>query len=219
MNHSIFGEQFQNANEAFESLYKTIMHTGEDYASTKAIFNVNFSLLNPQDKIITNPARKFSEDYAKFEYDWYTSGDRDATAIAERAKIWKQMMVPGTTAVVSNYGHFWKYNDQLIRVVNELKKNKESRRAVLVHYDLGELDVYKYDTPCNLALNFYIKDDKLNITILSRSIDLYFGFGNDQYCFARLLEDIALKLDCEIGGMHWHITNLHIYERHFNKPV
>jgi thymidylate synthase len=124
-------------------------------------------------------------------------------------------MVPGTTEVNSNYGYFWNYNNQLVKVIDELKRNKETRRAIVVHYILHEIDRYKYDTPCNDVLNFYIKDDKLHMTVFARSIDLVFGFCNDQYTFAKLMEHVSRKTKYPVGQMHWFITNLHVYPRHY----
>jgi thymidylate synthase len=208
---------YKNATDAFELLFSDINTNGESFAGTKAKFNVSFTLQDISNKTVTTPQRKFNEDYAEYEWNWYLKGDRDATEIAERAKIWKQMMVPGTSNVVSNYGYFWNYNDQLNRTIKEIKNNKETRRAIIVHYNLDELDLYKYDTPCNVALNFYIKDDKLHLTVFARSIDLWYGFGNDQYCFAKLMEKVSNETNYKIGQMHWHITNIHLYERHWNK--
>jgi len=208
--------KYNNATYAFEAIYEKIMTEGEDYAGTKAIFNESFTLLYPEDKIITTPERKFNLDYADFEWDWYLKGDRDAKEIGEKAKIWKQMMVPGTTEVNSNYGYFWNYNDQLKRVIQDLKSNPETRKAIVVHYILHELDRYKYDTPCNDVLNFYVKDNRLHLTVFARSIDLVFGFSNDQYTFAKLMEKVSLETGYEIGQMHWAITNLHVYPRHYS---
>jgi thymidylate synthase len=126
------------------------------------------------------------------------------------------MMVDGTTEVNSNYGYFWKLNDQLQRAITELRFNPESRRAIVVHYDINELDRYKYDTPCNDILNFYIKNGKLELTVFARSIDLVYGFCNDQYTFAKLMEMVAFQLDIPVGEMHWMVTNLHIYPRHYD---
>ena len=207
---------YKNATDAFELLFSDINANGESFAGTKAKFNVSFTLMDPSDKVITTPERKFNLDYAEYEWLWYLKGDRDAKQISEKAKIWKQMMVPGTTNVVSNYGYFWNYNDQLKRVITELKNNPQSRRAIIVHYDINELDIYKYDTPCNDVLNFYIKDDKLHLSVFARSIDLVFGFCNDQFTFAKLMEMVAFQLDLPLGTMHWMITNLHIYPRHYD---
>lgn len=207
---------YKNATDAFELLFSDINTNGESFAGTKAKFNVSFTLQDVSNKTVTTPQRKFNEDYAEYEWNWYLKGDRDASEIAERAKIWKQMMVEGTTEVNSNYGYFWNKNYQLSRVIQELKTNKETRRAIVVHYDINELDRYKHDTPCNDVLNFYIKDDKLHLTVFARSIDLVFGFCNDQYTFAKLMEMVAFQLDIPVGEMHWMVTNLHIYPRHYD---
>jgi thymidylate synthase len=207
---------YKNATEAFEVLFVDIMQTNEDFAGTKALFNEVFTLANPSDKVINTPERKFNTDYAEYEWNWYLKGDRDASEISERAKIWKKMMVEGTTEVNSNYGYFWNKNYQLSRVIQELKTNKETRRAIVVHYDINELDRYKHDTPCNDVLNFYIKDDKLHLSVFARSIDLVYGFCNDQYTFAKLMEMVAYQLEIPVGEMHWMVTNLHIYPRHYD---
>ena len=207
---------YKNATDAFELLFSDINANGESFAGTKAKFNVSFTLQDVGNKNVTTPQRKFNEDYAEYEWNWYLKGDRDASEIGERAKIWKKMMVEGTTEVNSNYGYFWNKNYQLSRVIQELKTNKETRRAIVVHYDINELDRYKHDTPCNDVLNFYIKDDKLHLTVFARSIDLVFGFCNDQYTFAKLMEMVAFQLDIPVGEMHWMITNLHIYPRHYD---
>ena len=207
---------YKNATDAFELLFIDINANGESFAGTKAKFNVSFTLQDVSNKTVTTPQRKFNEDYAEYEWNWYLKGDRDASEIGERAKIWKKMMVEGTTEVNSNYGYFWNKNYQLSRVIQELKTNKETRRAIVVHYDINELDRYKHDTPCNDVLNFYIKDDKLHLTVFARSIDLVFGFCNDQYTFAKLMEMVAFQLDIPVGEMHWMVTNLHIYPRHYD---
>ena len=207
---------YKNPTDAFELLHQDIINEGVDFAGTKAKFNQSFTIQDPLDKVITTPQRKFNQDYAEYEWNWYREGDRDAKEISERAKIWKQMMIPGTTEVNSNYGYFWNYNQQLKKVINELKLNKETRRAIVVHYLVQDIDRYKYDTPCNDVLNFYIKDDKLHLTVFARSIDLVFGFCNDQYTFAKLLELVSEKTGYEAGSMHWFITNLHVYPRHYD---
>lgn len=209
--------RYRNATEAFEQAYHYTNAYGQFYGSTKAVFNINFTILNPLERVITTSVRKFNQDYAEYEWDWYLTGNRDALEISERAKIWKQMFVADTTEVNSNYGHFWNKNNQLDRAIEELRSNPVSRRAIVVHYDINELDRYQYDTPCNVVLNFYMQDDFLNLTVFARSIDLWYGYCNDQYCFSKLMELAANRLNCKVGPMNWFITNLHLYEKHLNK--
>jgi len=209
--------RFKTPTEAFEMLYSDIKNQGEDYAGTKALFNQSFTIEYPEERVIATPQRKFNKEYADYEWEWYLKGDRNANEISERAKIWKLMMVPDTGGEVnSNYGYFWNYNDQLDRVITDLKKNKETRRAILVHYDLNELDRYQFDTPCNDVLNFYVREGFLDLTVFARSIDLVYGFCNDQYTFSKLMELVAKETGYKVGEMHWFVTNIHIYPRHYN---
>lgn len=210
--------KFRNSTNAFETLYELIMTYGERFSGTKAMLNASFEVTNVLDREIKTPERNFKTEYADYEYQWYVEGNRDALEISSMAKIWKNMMIPGTTEVNSNYGYFWKYNDQLQRVIELLKNDAGTRRAIIVHYDINELDRYKYDTPCNDVLNFYVTEDwKLHLTVFARSIDLWFGFCNDFYTFSKLMEYVSKKTGYEIGGMHWFVTNLHLYEKHWNK--
>jgi thymidylate synthase len=208
--------KYNTPTEAFEKVYQYISENGEEYAGTKAVFNLSFTVSYPEEMVITTPERKFKKDYADFEWEWYLKGNRDASEISERAKIWKNMMVPGTTNVVSNYGYFWNYNDQLYKMIEELKRNNETRRAVLVHYGIFEIDMYKYDTPCNLVLNFYIRNGGLHLTVFARSIDLVYGWCNDQYTFSKLMELVSSRVKIPVGSMHWFITNCHLYPKHYN---
>jgi thymidylate synthase len=212
--------KFKTVTDAFESLYNNIvLDEGELFSGTKAVFNASFTVEDVKQKVVTTPERNFKEEYAEYEWNWYLKGDRDASEISEKAKIWKNMYVGDTTEVNSNYGYFWNYNNQLSRVIADLKKNKDTRRAIIVHYDINELERYKYDTPCNDVLNCYVKEGKLYLTVFARSIDLWFGFCNDFYTFAKLMELVSKETGYEVGSMHWMITNLHVYERHWDKKL
>lgn len=208
-------DQYNTPSEAFEQLYDLILRWGTKHGETKAVYNASFEISQPWNAAITTKWRGFKASYAQFEWDWYLSGNRDATDIARRAPLWKSMMVDGTAEVNSNYGYFWKLNDQLIRVIDELKANPLSRRAVVMHYDVTELDRYKFDTPCNLSLHFQVIQEKLTLTVFARSIDLVYGFCNDQFTFSKLQQRVAEILGYNLGSMHWFISNLHVYERHF----
>lgn len=210
---------FLNATYAFEHYYDKVLAEGEPLNNTKAIYNVGFYLTYPVEVRIATPWRKWSSAYCEEEWKWYLSGDRNATEIAKRAKIWSGIM-DDKNEVNSNYGHWWKRGDQLNHVISLLKKDLTTRRAVIVHYDPEEVATYDKDTPCNLVLNFYHLNGKLNMTVFARSIDLVYGFCNDQFMFSRLLQSVSSQVNTEVGVIFYSITNLHIYEQHFHlKPT
>jgi thymidylate synthase len=206
--------KFDNAEKAFEYYYFLINHLGLKVGNTKMLHNVGFEISNPVDNDIKTPWRKFNNQYAEYEFNWYLSKSRSVENIKQKAKIWDTMH-NGDNIVNSNYGWQWSRNNQLDYVISELERDNNSRRAVLTIYDGKEHDQYKYDTPCTLSIVFCIQDDKLCMTVTMRSNDLVFGFCNDQYCFSKLQQMVALRLKKEVGWYYHFAQNLHIYEKHF----
>ena len=126
---------YKNASEAFEDLFRFIMCQGVDTnVGTKAVYNVGFYLLNPEQRVITTEWRKFSEKYAEREFAWYLSGDRSVEEIKKFAPIWDKMH-GGDNIVNSNYGWQWMRNGQLEKCIKQLKSNKDSRQAWLTIFD------------------------------------------------------------------------------------
>jgi len=208
--------KFKNAREAFIYFYNKINSNGVAFGDTKALFNVGFTLENPSQKNINvlNPDRKFNLEYAEAEWQWYLSGDPSIDKLGEIngsiPPIW-ETMADSDRKVRSNYGWQWEREHQLDKVVAMLKSNPETRQAVISIYDGKEISTYRKDTPCTYAVQFTILDSKLHMAVLMRSNDLWFGFCNDQYCFASLQELVAERLSIELGTYYHFAHNLHLY--------
>lgn len=210
--------KFNNANEAFEKYYHLITCYGINFANTKALFNRGFTILNPLDNKINNKVRNWSNKYADREWDWYLSGDPSAIEISKYAPIWKNMMDKGGN-VRSNYGWQWNRNNQLNKVIDILRTNNNTRQATISIYDGKEIDTYSNDTPCTYAVQFTIINNKLNMSVVMRSNDLWYGFCNDQYCFSKLQELVSLELNIKVGEYYHFAHNMHLYNNFLNKGV
>ena len=207
---------FNTADGAFHYLYWQIVRDGVDFAGTKTLFNVGFEILNPTENAIhdSRVKRNWSQEYAEAEWQWYLSGDRNIAKLGELygkvPAIWKRM-ADDDGNVNSNYGWQWKRNNQLELVIQMLKDNPETRQAAISIYDAKEWDKYTFDTPCTYAVQFTILNDKLNMSVVMRSNDLWYGFCNDQYQFSNLQMYVAQKLDLPIGVYYHYAHNLHLY--------
>jgi thymidylate synthase len=209
---------YNNAQDAFENLYEDIMLEGEDRSGTKSLHSVAFNIINPLDNLINTPWRKWNKSYAELEWQWYLSGNPNADEISKHAKIWKSL-VDDNGNVNSNYGYQWKREDQLEKVIKMLIDDKYTRRASISLYDGKEINLYAKDTICTYAINFYISYECLNMQVIMRSNDLVYGFCNDQYCFSKLQEFVANRLNLSLGIYSHYACNMHIYEKHYNlKP-
>jgi thymidylate synthase len=206
---------FINAQSAFEYYYSFIS-LGLDFSNTKAIFNEGFYILNPLDNEINISWRKWNKEYAIKEWNWYLSGNPSGIEIAKSAKIWLNCLDEKGN-VNSNYGFQWSRNNQIDYVIDELNINPQSRRASISLYDGKEHHLYKRDTICAYAINFTIVNSRLNMSVLMRSNDLWYGFCNDQYCFSLLQKMVAEKLNIEIGTYFHFVNNFHLYLNKLNK--
>lgn len=207
---------FNNSQLAFEYFYDLINELGIEFDNTKALFNVGFEILNPLDNEINTDFRKWNKNYAEREFNWYLEADPSAVEISKFAPIWKNMM-DEYGEVRSNYGWQWNRNNQLKKVINLLKDKKDTRKASISIYDGKEIDTYYKDTPCTYGIQFTILNNKLNMTVLMRSNDLWYGFCNDQFCFSKLQQIVAKELNIEIGTYYHFAQNLHLYNNFTNK--
>ena len=208
---------FKRANDAYEYYHDKIIREGVNFGDTKALFNVGFYIENPLDHKIENEERKWNPVYAEAEWQWYLSGDRNIAKLAELygkvPEIWKRMADTNDN-VNSNYGWQWKRNDQIDYVIDLLKRQPDTRQAAISIYDCKEHDTFTFDTPCTYAVQFTILDNKLNMSVVMRSNDLWYGFCNDQYQFSKLQHYVWNRLnhkDIEIGTYFHFAHNLHLY--------
>ena len=216
MINTINNKVFRNANEAYEYLHDKIIQEGVKFGDTKALFNVGFYITDPKDRKIINKERKWNWNYADCEWLWYLSGDRNVSKLAKFygkvPEIWKSM-TDSEGNVNSNYGWQWKRNDQIDYVIDLLVNQPDTRQAAISIYDCKEHDTFTFDTPCTYAVQLTIVDNKLNMSVVMRSNDLWFGFCNDQYQFSKLQHHVWSKLDAGIEmGTYFHFAhNLHLY--------
>lgn len=219
---------FVTPTEAFEHLCFLIAEEGESHLAVKAswtsVYNVGFTILKPNERIIKTPWRNFKPKYAELEWQWYLTKDPNPAMVAKEAKLWDRIRNQDGT-VNSNYGYWWSKEDQLTNIIKKLSEDKHSRQAWVTIYD-GKLfsGSRLMDIPCTLSIGFRIRSisgekDRLDMTVLMRSNDLWWGFCIDQYCFSKLQELVAQNLDMRAGEYHHFAADLHLYDDKLHKYV
>ena len=214
MINTINNKVFRNANEAYEYIHDRILQDGVAFGDTKALFNVGFYITDPKDRKIINRERKWSEEYAEAEWQWYLSGDPSTEKLGEIygkiPEIWKRME-DNSGNVNSNYGWQWQRYGQLDKIIGQLDFNNKTRQAAISIYDGKEINKYANDTPCTYAVQFTIVHNRLDMCVVMRSNDLWYGFCNDQYQFSKLQEMVSKRLDIETGVYYHFAHNMHLY--------
>lgn len=199
--------------QAYGKLIKTLLKS-KHVSDTKEIENCVIQIKNPDVKDFEFGFRKISEKYALGELNWYWAGSNSCEEIGKFAKKWLSITDDGITNN-SAYGFILekKYGfDQIEQVINLLKKDKNTRRAVLNISDPAIDRINTKDMQCTIAIQFLIRNNKLNTTVYMRSNDIIFGFPYDYIYFISLAYYISSKLGIELGTYTHIATSLHLYD-------
>ena len=166
-----------------------------------------------------------NDDYVERELAWYKSMSLSVNDIPGKTPAIWQQVADENGYINSNYGWAIWHEDnfsQYTNVLKELRTNPNSRRAVMIYTRPTMWYDYNFngmsDFMCTNAVQYMIRDDQLVAVVQMRSNDVVFGYRNDyawQFHVANQLSDeLGLKTWPKII---WHVGNLHVYERHFDK--
>jgi thymidylate synthase len=192
---------------------------------TRERLSTTLVLTNPRARVIASAARGVDYSFAAAEFLWYWEGREDLEFLTPYNKRIAEFSNDGRT-LNSAYGKRIfdrpSRNSQWVKVVDELVMNPDSRRAVLEVFRHEDLWDGNKDVPCTLSLQFFIRDGLLNLHVVMRSNDVFWGLPYDAFSFTLLQECMLLALrdaglSIELGTYTHTVGSLHVYERHFKK--
>ena len=203
----------------YTKLAKSLLKTKQHVAGTSEINNCCLVISNPSLTNFSFGMREISEKYAKAELEWYWSGDNSCKTIGAYAKKWLEITDDGKTSN-SAYGYILqkKYGfNQIDQVIELLKKDPTTRRAVLNISDPAIDRINTKDMQCTVCLQFLLRDGKLNTTVYMRSNDIVFGLPYDYIYFMSIARHISEALSVEIGTYTHIAGSIHLYDSTRNK--
>ena len=188
---------------------------GEFVGNTVEIIGATFIA----DEAIIIPDRPPNMSYIKREYDWYDSQSTNIYDIRGKTpQAWIRSADP-SGEINSNYGYLIysdDYHNQYRQAIRELKRNPDSRRACMVYQRPSIWKDYcengKNDFICTYGVTYHIRDDKLHAHVLMRSNDAVFGYPNDFAWQKKVLYDMCVEMDIDMGDIIWTASSLHVYE-------
>jgi thymidylate synthase len=183
---------------------------------TLDIVGINFEA--DEDHIFGDP----NDEYIKRELEWYLSESLNVYDIKPKPpKIW-ELVSSKDGSINSNYGWciFSEENgNQYNNVLNELRKNPESRRGAMIYNRPSIWKEYNTDGMsdfiCTYSTQHLIRDNTLYYVVYMRSNDAWAGYRND-YAWHKFVSDkLSNDLEIENTKIIWNSGSLHLYERQF----
>jgi thymidylate synthase len=174
----------------------------------------------PNERVLFDPVRDANCFFHFFESLWILDGRDDVKYLAQFNSNIASFSDNGTN-FHAPYGwrlrkHFddgWQTFDQLEHVIQLLRRQPDTRQAVLSIWDPAmDLGAASKDIPCNDLLFFKLRDGKLSLTVACRSNDALWGaYGANAVQFSVILEFVARAIGAEVGCYLQVSDSFHIY--------
>lgn len=165
--------------------------------------------------------RGFNPFFAFAEFAWFLNGDNTLAPLQKILPDYDQFSDDQKT-LNGAYGERLRKHfgfDQIERAIDILKEEPESRRVVLQIWSANDLGLSSKDIPCNTQIMLKIRSNKLDLTVINRSNDLFRGVPYNVFLFFMLQKYIARKLECEVGVQSHFTDTLHIYQDDIQKVI
>lgn len=155
---------------------------------------------------------------------WFLMGDQNIRYLKENGvSIWDEWANEnGDLGPV--YGVQWRSwpksdgstIDQISKVVDQIKKNPDSRRLIVSAWNVGEVEQMALP-PCHTMFQFYVAQGKLSCQLYQRSADVFLGVPFNIASYALLTVMIAQVTQLGLGEFVHTLGDAHLYNNHFDQ--
>jgi thymidylate synthase len=155
------------------------------------------------------------------ELIWFLRGDTNIAYLkAHGVSIWDEWAdKSGDLGPV--YGKQWRAwdgpdgrtYDQIARVIDEIRRNPDSRRLVVSAWNVAEIERMKL-APCHCLFQFYVSGGRLSCQLYQRSADIFLGVPFNIASYALLTHLIARECKLEAGEFVHALGDAHLYRNH-----
>lgn len=155
---------------------------------------------------------------------WFLKGETNIAYLKENnVSIWDEWAdANGELGPV--YGKQWRswegangvVIDQVKDLIEQIKKNPDSRRLIISAWNVADLPKMAL-MPCHTIFQFYVADGKLSCQLYQRSADVFLGVPFNIASYALLTMMIAQVCDLEPGDFVHTFGDVHIYSNHMEQ--
>lgn len=159
-----------------------------------------------------------------YELLWFLRGETNVAYLKEHGvSIWDEWADAGGE-LGPVYGKQWRswqsdggeVIDQISEVIEQIKKNPDSRRLIVNAWNVADLPKMAL-MPCHTMFQFYVANKKLSCQLYQRSADVFLGVPFNIASYALLTMMMAQVCDLELGEFIHTFGDVHIYNNHLEQ--
>jgi thymidylate synthase len=155
---------------------------------------------------------------------WFLRGETNIAYLKDnKVSIWDEWAdAEGELGPV--YGKQWRAwqaadgrtIDQMRWVLDEIRRNPDSRRLIVSAWNVGELEQMAL-MPCHSLFQFYVAQGRLSCQLYQRSGDIFLGVPFNIASYALLTHMVAQVCGLEVGDFVHTLGDAHLYSNHFEQ--
>jgi thymidylate synthase len=155
---------------------------------------------------------------------WFLKGDTNIGYLKDNGvRIWDEWAdANGDLGPV--YGYQWRHwpardggeIDQIVHLVEGLKKNPDSRRHLVTAWNPADVDRMALP-PCHALFQFYVADGRLSCQLYQRSADIFLGVPFNIASYALLTLMLAQVVGLKLGDFVHTLGDAHLYSNHLEQ--
>jgi thymidylate synthase len=159
-----------------------------------------------------------------YELLWFLRGETNVRYLQEHGvRIWDEWADErGELGPV--YGSQWRSwrthdgrtVDQITQVVEQIRRNPNSRRLIVSAWNPGEVDSMALP-PCHALFQFYVAQGRLSCQLYQRSADVFLGVPFNIASYALLTMMMAQVCTLEPGEFVHTFGDVHLYRNHIQQ--
>jgi thymidylate synthase len=155
---------------------------------------------------------------------WFLRGETNIRYLKENGVgIWDEWAdANGELGPV--YGKQWrswvgadgKVIDQIAWLIDEIKRNPNSRRLVVSAWNVADLPKMALQ-PCHALFQFHVANGRLSCQLYQRSADIFLGVPFNIASYALLTHMVAQVCDLQTGDFVHTLGDAHLYKNHLDQ--
>lgn len=155
---------------------------------------------------------------------WFLKGETNIAYLKDhKVSIWDEWAdADGELGPV--YGKQWRRwadadggeIDQIRWVVDEIKRNPDSRRLIVSAWNVADLPRMAL-MPCHTMFQFYVANGKLSCQLYQRSGDIFLGVPFNIASYALLTHMVAQVCGLGVGDFVHTLGDAHLYSNHVDQ--
>jgi thymidylate synthase len=155
---------------------------------------------------------------------WFLRGDTNIAYLkANGVSIWDEWADEhGELGPV--YGQQWRSwrgadgqtIDQIGQLVQQIRRNPDSRRLIVSAWNVADVDKVKLP-PCHTLFQFYVAEGRLSCQLYQRSADVFLGVPFNIASYALLTHLVAQVCDLGVGEFVHTFGDAHLYLNHLEQ--